>query len=150
MDKAIREQLEIMNQQVKELAAVYRGIAGEFGISDNEFWVWYALLTLKGDFSQLDICEMWSLPKQTVNSIVSNLQKKDYIFLEAVHGAGKRKAIRLTEEGRRFGEAVVKKVYWAEYLTCEKMTESERETGIALLGKYIALLKESLYEEGEE
>lgn len=147
MDRKIKEQLEIMNQQVKELASVYRGFAGKFGISDNEFWVWYALLTLEGDFSQQDICDMWSLPKQTVNSIISNLKKKEYLHLEALPGIKNKKVIRLTEGGRLFGESVVAKVYQAEYSACEKMEESEREKGIALLGKYINLLEKELCDE---
>lgn len=146
MDKSIKEQLEIINQLVKELASVYRGIASKFGISDNEFWVWYALLNLGGDFSQQDICDMWSLPKQTVNSIISNLKKKEYLHLQASPGVKNRKVIRLTEEGRCFGESVVMKIYQAEYSACKKMEEAEREICIALLGKYIMLLKKELYD----
>lgn len=84
MSEHIKGQLEKMNQQVKELASVYHAVASESGISDNEFWVWYALLILNGEYSQQDICDMWSFPKQTVNSIISNLVKKGFLVLENV------------------------------------------------------------------
>lgn len=144
MNEHIKEQLELMNQQVKELASVYHGAAVRYGISDNEFWVWYALLVLGGEYSQQDICDMWSFPKQTVNSIISNLSKKGYLFLEAVSGARNRKVIRLSEEGRIYGENIVMAIYQAEQRSLEKMSEEERQMCIMLLGKYINYLKDEV------
>lgn len=147
MSEHIKGQLEKMNQQVKELAAIYHSVASKSGISDNEFWVWYALLILDGEYSQQDICDMWSLPKQTVNSIITNLSKKGYLFLEAIPGTRNRKVIRMTEEGRKYGESVVMKIYLAEQNSLEKMSEEEREMCITLIGKYIALLKDEVLRE---
>lgn len=146
MNEHIKGQLEILNQQVKELAAVYHGAASGAGISDNEFWVWYALLVLGGEYSQQDICDRWSLPKQTVNSVVANLGKKGFLFLENAPGTRNRKIIRLSAEGRRYGEEIVIQIYQAEQRALEKMSESERQTCIALLGKYINFLKEETNE----
>lgn len=113
MSEHINKHIEILNQQLKELTAVYHHAANKFGISDSEFWVWYALLILGGEYFQQDICDMWSLPKQTVNSVVANLTKKGFIFLETVPGTRNRKIIRLTEAGRNYGENAVKYTYEA-------------------------------------
>lgn len=147
MSEPIKSQLEKMNQQVKELAAVYHDAAGKSGISDNEFWVWYALLVLGGEYSQQDICSIWSLPKQTIHSIITNLSKKDLIVLESVPSARNRKIIRLTEAGRAYGEGVVMSVYRAERCAFEKMSDEERQMCIALMKKYITILKGEINEE---
>ncbi|MDR0923053.1 MAG: MarR family transcriptional regulator [Hungatella sp.] len=147
MIEQIKKQLEILNQQEKELTAIYHSAAIKFGISDSEFWVWYSLLVLGGEYSQQNICDMWSLPKQTVNSVITNLTKKGYVFLETVPGTRNRKIIRLTEEGKRFGEDRVLHIYEAEQRAIEKMPEQELRTYIALMGKYIALLREEINKE---
>jgi len=146
MNEDIKKQLEILNQQEKELTSIYRHAAIKYGISDSEFWVWYALLVMGGEYSQQNICDMWSLPKQTVNSVIANLTKKGYVFLETVPGTRNRKIIRLTEAGKKFGEEKVMHIYEAEQRAIAKMTEQERQTYIELLGKYITLLREEIYE----
>lgn len=92
---------------------------------------------------------MWALPKQTVNSIVSNLVKKDLISLEVVSGTRNRKMIHPTEKGRAYGEAIILPIYHAEQQAFEGLSESERQTCITLLGKYILLLKEACNNERE-
>lgn len=144
MDKHIKDQLEVMNQQMKELLSIYHNAVSQFQISDNEFWVWYALVVYGGEFSQQDICEIWSLSKQTINSIISNLSKKGYVYLENVAGQGHRKIIRMTDEGKIYGERVVSKVYAAELNSFGKMSDEERDRCISLVGKYINLLKQEL------
>lgn len=146
MSDHIKEQLGQMNQQVKELAAVYHSAASRSGITDNEFWVWYALLVLEGEYSQQDICDMWSLPKQTVNSVISNLTKKEYLILETVPGTRNRKNIRMTETGRAYGESIVMPIYQAEQRSLERMPEDDRRMCINLLNEYIKLLSDEINE----
>lgn len=146
MNQHIKEQIEKMNQQVKELAYLYHNAASKSGISDNEFWVWYALLVLEGEYSQQDICDIWSLPKQTINSIVANLSKKGFLVLENVPGTRNRKIIRLTEDGKKYGNDVVMQVYQAEQRSLERMTEEERQIYISLMDKYITILKDEICE----
>lgn len=146
MNTEIKNQLETINQQIKELASVYHSVASSYGISDNEFWVWYALLTYEGEYSQQDICDMWSLPKQTVNSIISNLSKKGYLSLEVTDGMKKRKVIRLSEEGKQYGKSIVSQIYYIEQCALEKLSDKERETCITIFEKYIDFLKGAVYE----
>ena len=43
-----KEQLQAMNRQIKELSGVYRSALSRLGLSENEFWIWYALLITGG------------------------------------------------------------------------------------------------------
>lgn len=142
MDDHMKDQLKILNQEIKELTGIYHQAASKSGISENEFWVWYTLIVMESEPSQQDICDIWSLPKQTVNSIVANLVKKNFVVLKMVPGTRNRKIIRLTESGQTYGQAIVQTICEAEQRTIARMTDQERQIGISLLGKYIHLLRE--------
>jgi len=142
MNDKIKNQLGILKQQEKELSALYRHIAIKFGISDNEFRVLYALMISNGEYTQQGISSMWSLPKQTVNSVIANLTKKGYVYLEAIPGTRNRKIIRLTDAGKEFGKNNVLHAYEAEQRAIAKMSEIEIQTCVEILGKYIYLLRE--------
>ena len=99
-----REHLARVNKQIKEMIGVYRDAVKHLDISESEFWVWYTLVAMDGDHTQQDICAMWSLPKQTVNTAIAHMRLRRYATLEAMPRTRNRKIIRLTAEGRRFGE----------------------------------------------
>lgn len=54
MNNTMKEQLEEINQLHKELTEIYRGIVSRYGISENEFWIWYTLIVMEDDYSQQD------------------------------------------------------------------------------------------------
>ncbi len=144
MEQDIGKTFEVLNQQVKELAAIYHQAVSRYGISDNEFWVWYALLLVDADLSQQNICEMWSLPKQTVNSVISGMVKKGYVELEAIPGTKNKKIIRLTQAGDEYGRSVVLQINGAEQRAVGRMSKQERQACVELFAKYIMLVREEL------
>ena len=144
MQQDSKKLFEIFNQQFKELNAIYHRVASQHDISDNEFWVWYALFALEGEPSQQSICEMWSLPKQTVNSVVSGMIKKGHVYLETIPGTRNKKVIRLTESGQKFGENVILKVYDAGQQAIDKISPQQLQLCTDLLAKYISLLDEEI------
>ena len=146
MNRSVREQLELLNQQIKELVGVYRGAMGSTNISENEFWIWYSLIMTDGAYSQQDICSMWSLPKQTVNTIIVHMAKRELITLEVVPGTRNRKIIRLTPSGKAYGESIVMPIANAEQRAFAKLSGEDRTAFTQALGNYIALLKEEIHE----
>lgn len=142
-----REQLEQINQQIKELVGVYRAALGSRNVSENEFWVWYSLIMTEEKLSQQDICAMWSLSKQTVNTIITQMGKKGLVSLEVVPGSKNRKIISLTEAGERYGKELVVPVSVAEQRAFERLPGEDRTVVTAALGKYIDLLREELERE---
>ena len=147
MDNTIKEELEILNQQIKELDGIYREKVSLSGISTNEFWIWYALVIMNGEYSQQDICSIWALPKQTVNNITTQMVKKGFATLEVVPGTKNRKIIRLTEAGRNYGEGIVRPIAKMEQKAFEKLSVEERNAFSNVLGKYIDIIKEELNKE---
>lgn len=145
MENNVKEQLEAINQQIKELVGVYRGIVSRSGISENEFWIWYSLIIMEGEYSQRDICNSWSLSKQTVNTIVTHMVERGMAFLEVVPGTRNRKIIRLTEAGKKYGESIVRSVSEAENRAFNRLPEADRLACIVAFKKYISILKEEIY-----
>lgn len=144
MEQSMKVQLEIINQQIKELISVYRVAVSRSGMSDNEFWIWYALVNMGGEFTQQDICGLWSLSKQTVNTIITHMAHKGYVTLEAIPGTRNRKRIGLTEAGRAYGEKIVMPVSMGEQRTLNRIPKEDLELCNAVLGNYIRILKEEI------
>lgn len=146
MDSNTKEQLELLNQQIKELVGIYRGSVSHLDISENEFWIWYSLVILDGEYSQQDICSLWSLSKQTVNTIITHMTRKNLVSLEVVPGTRNRKIIRLTEAGKEYGKSIVMPISEAEQRAFEKLPHKYRTAFTSALGNYIDVLKEEIYE----
>lgn len=149
MHYTTKEQLESINQQMKELTGIYKTAVSNLGISENAFWIWYALINMEDDLSQQDICDLWSFSKQTVNTIVSYMVKNNYATLAVVPGTRNRKNIRLTEEGRRFGESMIVPISNAEIRALERIPLQERTACLAVLEKYAQFLREEMHGEGK-
>lgn len=148
MEKLNTDSLNYLNQKINELVSLYRGVASPHGVSENEFWIWYALIVMGGEYSQQDICGVWTLSKQTVNSIVSNMVKKEYARLEVVPGTRNKKIIRLTDAGRAFGESVVMPIFEAEKRAVDRLSDEEKLACITAFNKYIVFFSEELSSNG--
>ena len=79
MNEEIKLQIRRMNQRIKELDSIYHTAANQIGVSDGEITVWSVLLTAEQSYSQQELCDLLSLPRQTVNSIISKMVKKGFV-----------------------------------------------------------------------
>lgn len=142
MSTGYKSQVSLINKQIKELIGVYRDAVKNLDISESEFWVWYTLISMDGDYTQQDICSMWSLPKQTVNTIITQLKRKRFAYLEAIPGRRSHKIIYLTEEGRRHGEELVRPISSAEGRAFEKLPPEQFALINNAFSNYIDIIRE--------
>ncbi len=145
MYKDIKKQVEVINRRIKEFNSLYHIAARKAGICDGELCIWSVLLSTE-EYSQQDLCDLFYLPKQTVNSLISSLIKKEYVFLEHVPGTRNRKVIRLTEKGLYYGQSRVMWIFEAERRVMEETDSEEVQVLISMLGKYIRHLKREFTE----
>lgn len=103
--------------------AYYRAIRTQ-GIKENAFVLFYAIADGKS-YSQKRICDEWSVPRTTLNTIVQEYVKKGYIRLAST--GHKEKAIELTDAGRAFAEKILTPFFVAE----ERAIVPFLETGLA-------------------
>ncbi|MFR5632732.1 MAG: MarR family winged helix-turn-helix transcriptional regulator [Monoglobales bacterium] len=147
MDNYINNQIDIINQKIKEMNALYHIAAGKSGIADGEVCIWSALLNSDEKYTQQDLCEMFSLSKQTVNSLISGMVKKGFVLLEHMPGTRNRKMIRLSDEGIAYGKSRVMWIFEAEQKAMEETEPQEVQACISMLEKYIANLKREFSDE---
>ena len=131
----IQKQLELINQQIKELASIYKLSLVKFNISENEFWIWYALIIMNEKCTQQDIVNNWFISKQTVNTIIKNLVK-------TMPNNHNKKIICLTKKGRDYGEKIVLPMSSMELKAFGKLTLEDRKKLIEIMSKYIQILKD--------
>lgn len=144
MEKTVKEQIDTINQRIKELNSLYHTAAIKSDISDGEICIWCVLLESDGKYSQQDISDLLFLPKQTVNSIISNFVKREFAFLKHVSGTRNRKVICLTEAGRNYGESKVRWIFQAEEQALKQTEPEQVQICIEMIEKYISHLKKEI------
>lgn len=140
----MKEQLSAINKMSKKSVALYHKIAASIGVSDSALGVLYALMNTDEPCSQYDLCSDWFIPKQTINSTVSALQKKGFVCLIPVQGNRNKKKIELTKSGRKFVKNTIGKLYDAELSALSELTCEERELFISLNRKYNQFLTQKI------
>lgn len=150
MEQQTKVLIQIINQRIKDMNALYREAARISGISDGELSVWSILLHAQEPCSQYDLCEELSLPRQTVNSIVNGLIRKKFVVLEHVPGTRNRKSIHLTQEGLDFGREHVMWIFESEQRAMEASDPQEVQLAISMLERYTRCLRQEISGHGIE
>ena len=145
MNQRWEEKLQLHNHCIRELNCLYRNAALGFRLSESEFWILYALSNPYKEYSQQSLCNEWFLPKQTVNSSIKCLLKKNLVYLEHVcfPHVKRQKVIHLTPEGKSFIAEKIENFKMAEWEAFSHLTEQEQDTFISLIQKQTYNLKKA-------
>lgn len=146
MEQKQKFQGTIINSQIRELIRVYSDSIKNLDISNNEFLVWYTLIALEGNYTQQDICSIWSLPKQTVNTIIMRLCIKKYIYLESLLGNRNMKIIRLTKTGNDYGSKLIAPFIEIEKKAFDDIPLEKLAIASEVLEKYLKNIQKELIE----
>ena len=141
------EELRRFNRVYREMDEFYHKVAVNCGVSDSAFWILYAICENGDGCLQKDICNMFSVSKQTIHSAIRKLEQDGYLYLAA--GKGRDKHIYLTEKGAELIEKKIAPTITMENKTFERMGEEESRKMLSLTEQYIRFLKEN-YEEEEQ
>ncbi len=108
-----------VRQQMKELCSclfrqdeLYATLARRHGMSFHTALTLYALDQDEG-CTQKQIAENWLIPKQTVNTVVKDLERRGYVSLRAGRDQ-KEKLVDLTPAGRAFAAPCLQEIYELE------------------------------------
>ena len=82
MSNNTRNYILTYNQLLKECDTIYHTAAVNSGLSDCAFWILYTVQDTEHIYTQSEICDNSSLPRQTVNSALKKLEKdaKKYLL----------------------------------------------------------------------
>lgn len=91
--------------------------------SPNLLWILYALND-GGQYSQKQICKNWSIPKSSVNTVIKDLEAKNYVELNPIPGKRREMAISLTKSGKEYANAALKDIYQKEKKAFKKLKDA--------------------------
>ena len=103
----------------------YAEFAKESGVKEKLLWVLYALNDGK-PHSQKEICETWELPRTTVNTVIKELEAKQYVELSQIKGEKREMHVSLTQSGKQYAEEKLAKLYEIESRVFESLTEETK------------------------
>ncbi len=95
--------------------------------SPNLLWIIYALNDGKRH-SQKQICDDWDIPRSTANTIIKDLESRNYITLSQIKGERRELLVSLTPSGKEYADGILSDLYKRE-----KEIYSEIEAPEALL-----------------
>lgn len=124
----------------KMIDDIYHEIALSMHLTDSAFIILYCLLELGDGCSQKDICKLYSISKQTINSSVKSLEDKGFLIRKA--GLGRDIHLYFTEFGKKFADEHIGPVIDMENKTFACMKPSECEQLLSLTRKYVQILQE--------
>ena len=106
------------------------GIYDEYGrknkiASTNVLWILYALNDDE-KHSQKDICDGWSIPRTTINTIIKDLEQQQMVEMIPIPGKRREKYVKLTEKGKEYADYVLAKLYEKERMIFEKINDPDK------------------------
>lgn len=148
LQQSIFEQLRAYNYLNSEIGTIFHEAALRCSISDSVQSVFYTLLTMGPDCTQSDISRLSGVPKQTIHSAISKLERDGLIRLEGQDA--KSKLVRLTQAGQVMAEQTVMPLIQAECDIFKTWSEEDRTALFQLTARYRDDLKKNLFKEKTE
>ncbi|KAB8295670.1 transcriptional regulator [Bifidobacterium avesanii] len=133
----ISERLDRFFDELHRIDVAYADYGRRVGLPASALCVLDYLYDHDGA-SQKAICEYTMLPRQTVNNVVSSFVEQGYVRLAESEGDRRVKAVRLTEEGRRYCNAMIAPERAAEYRAMSGLDPALRDAmvrGMEVFGR---------------
>ncbi len=104
--------------QLGKLVYQIDGAYGQYGKncnlgSPNLLWLLYALNDGERH-SQKQICDGWQIPRSTANTLIKDLESKQYIALSRIEGERRELLVSLTPRGKAYADAILSDLYQRE------------------------------------
>lgn len=126
----------------RESTAIYEDWAKQQGLSNNAVMVMDSIYSDRENCTPSSISHKWFIPKQTVNTILRDFEKKEYITL-LPHPKDKRnKIIQLTKKGEEVMSNIVLKLKKLEFYTLSQMGKEKVDSMNDRLEEFVRLFRE--------
>ncbi len=135
-----RQQMNLITTHLGKITKLYHDCAKSQGISYNTMTVLYALHQSQ-PCTQKKISEEWGLPKQSVNTIIRDFQKKGYI--ELLTGSNKKeKLVIFTDKGNTFANEILEPILAMEERILQRIGEEESRQVENTMAKFADIFSE--------
>ena len=140
MTLQVSEKVQQLNGMLCEMDSIYQTLLSAKNISDGEFVVLNAILSLGEGCLQKDIAENSYMSKKTINSTIKKLEKEGFIKLKA--GKYPNMHIYLTKKGLDHIKNNVIPIVDVENRVLNSMPEPDFDRLVSGYSKYITSFKE--------
>lgn len=140
-DLLLIKELDRFYRLWRESIDIYENWAKQYGLSDNIVTVMDCIYNNRESCTPSSISHKWFIPKQTINSILRDFEKKEYITLVPCPKDKRNKIIHLTPKGEEVFGNIVYKLKDLEISTFKQMGKEKVENMNNSLEEYIRLFK---------
>lgn len=137
-----QKQMELLTAYNCKINLLYGEWARKQGMSYYTFIILFALWEAPS-CTQKQIAESWMLPKQTVNTVIKQLEKQGYVEL-TVGRNQKEKLVLLTEAGAHFVAELVSRTDGLEEGILKRFGEADCKMLIDALQRFAEIFEEEL------
>ncbi len=120
-DIVFMEQLNKYYAVWQEYNYVYEEWAKAHGLSVNSLLVLCAIYDGGEDCTQKKISQRWMIPKQTVNMVFKEFERKGFVELFFLPEDKRNKVIRLTRAGKEYADTIISELRRAELAAVEEI-----------------------------
>lgn len=142
MDPNILEQLKQYYSAWRATNAIYEEWAKKYGLSYYELLVLLSLWEGKEPCTQKQICEQWTLPKQTVHSTLRNFRERGWISFHVLENDRRNKGVCFTPSGSVFAGEVMEALQALECRVWERLGEEKGNALLESTSLYVTYFKE--------
>ncbi len=118
---AFMEQLNKYYAVWQEYNYVYEEWAKAHGLSVNSLLVLCAVHDGREGCTQKKISQRWLIPKQTVNMVFKDFERRGLVWLSPMPEDKRNKAIRFTKAGNEYADSIISELRKAELSAVEKI-----------------------------
>ncbi|MFR1434630.1 MAG: MarR family winged helix-turn-helix transcriptional regulator [Acutalibacteraceae bacterium] len=115
------EQLDRYYSVWQEYNYVYEEWAKAHGMSVNSLLLLSAIHEGGKDCTQRKISQRWMIPKQTINMILKEFERKGLVELFPMQKDKRNKLIRFTQAGDEYADAIISRLRKVELYVIEEM-----------------------------
>ena len=119
-----QQQLTQLSKELNKSEQFYRQWAKQQGINYNQLITLYELYTQK-QCTQKDICEIWIVSKQTINTICNAFIAEGIVQTsEQANEDGRQRLLKLTQKGNQLAKPIVEKLLKLEADVTKQLNHS--------------------------
>lgn len=115
------EQLNKYYAVWQEYNFVYEEWAKAHGLSVNSLLVLCAVHDGGDDCTQKKISQRWMIPKQTINMVLKDFERRGFVKLLPLPEDKRNKVIRFTKAGKEYADAIISELRKAELSVVEEI-----------------------------
>lgn len=132
-----RDLIKQMRNKINEIDKCYDIWSKSFGFTILEKQFFYILAEYENDtMRQVEICNIMSISKTTVNTIVKKMTKLGYITLTSHSTNLKDKMIHITKKGYELIDQMIKPLYTIEQEAVKDISNKDLNTLLITLDLY--------------